>query len=636
MKVEKNLPMLDLRAAFAPETLDKEARTIELVWTTGAKVLRRRFFDDDFYEELSLDPASVRMGRMENGAPLLNTHDSSELEDVIGVVEKAWLTPTEGRALVRFSERDSVAPIFQDVMSGIIRNVSVGYAVYKYQDVSLPDDSVRTFRAIDWEPMEISLVPMGADASAGVRNSEKTTRCEVILRAENLNPKEDIVEPKENSAGAPKETPVDIEAVRKESVLKERTRTAEIFEAVRAAKLGDAKALEFVQSEKSADDVRKEVLTILAAKSEETEVRTQNPSVTITRDEGDTMKRGIESALLHRSDAGKYKLAEEGRDYRSMSLLDLAKEVLEKRGTRVRGMDKMEIAQRALLTTSDFKNILGNVIHKRLRDAYLQAPQTWKPLVTITEASDFKPMSVVKLAGSLDLTLVPEGGEFTLAKLSDSGETYKLATYGKIIPISRQVIVNDDLGAMLRLAVKYGQAASSLESNLAWGQITGNPTMGADNTAVFHANHKNLGTSGVISLTTIGEFRKLMRQQKEGSEFINLSMKYLIVPTALETVADQFVSQNLLANQAGSVNPFAGRLTVIAEPRLDAVSAAVFYGAAGSDQIDTIEMAYLQGQQGVFIEEAVETKIDGVAWKARLDVASKVIDYKGLVRNAGV
>lgn len=157
-------------AAFQPESINVEKRTAEMVWTTGARVQRVDWYNGQRYiEELSLEKEHVRMGRLKSGsAPLLNSHWSTDLRDVIGVVESASIKDGEGRAVVRFSDREDVEPIWRDVQNGIIRNVSVGYAVYRVEARKGKDD-IEIRRAVDWEPMELSLVPMGADPAAGIR-----------------------------------------------------------------------------------------------------------------------------------------------------------------------------------------------------------------------------------------------------------------------------------------------------------------------------------------------------------------------------------------------------------------------------------------------------------------------------------
>src|ERR1700733_5261527 len=111
------------------DTSDAGSRTANITWSTGAAVRRVDQNGEPWIEELSMNPAHVRMGRMQSGAPLLNTHQRYDVSSVLGVVESAKVDGTKGTATVRFSKRPDVDPIFQDVKDKIIRNVSVGYSV---------------------------------------------------------------------------------------------------------------------------------------------------------------------------------------------------------------------------------------------------------------------------------------------------------------------------------------------------------------------------------------------------------------------------------------------------------------------------------------------------------------------------
>jgi hypothetical protein len=174
--------ILTRAAAIAPASIDQERRTVELVWSTGAAVKRADWVTERTYmEELSMAPAHVRMERLNGGAPLLNSHGRWGLTDVLGVVEKAWLDGGEGRAIVRFSARPDADAVWNDVRDGIIRNVSVGYKVHRFEETSKPGAAIPTFLAVDWEPEEISLVSVGADAGAGVR-ADSGGPCEVEFR----------------------------------------------------------------------------------------------------------------------------------------------------------------------------------------------------------------------------------------------------------------------------------------------------------------------------------------------------------------------------------------------------------------------------------------------------------------------
>ena len=278
-----------------------------------------------------------------------------------------------------------------------------------------------------------------------------------------------------------------------------------------------------------------------------------------------------------------------------------------------------------------------NVANKTLRASYEAAPQTFKPFSRQVTAPDFKTIARVQLGDAPTLDKVNESGEFKRGTISDGKEQYALATYGKVVAINRQTIINDDLGAFTRLPEMFGRAAADLQSDTVWGIITGNPVMG-DGTTLFHATHGNLaGTGTAIGITPLGDGRAALRKQKGlNGRFINVQPKFLLVPAAIETVAQQYVTQtNIVFAKASDYNPFANTLQVVAEPRLDANSLISWYLAADPAQIDTIEYAYLEGQEGVYLESRVGFDVDGVELKARLDFAAKAIDWRGFWKIPG-
>lgn len=176
------LPALSVRAAV--KSIDDRARTVELVFSTGAAVDRLDPWTGKRYREvLSMTPGHVRLDRLNAGAPVLDTHSGFALNDVIGAVEPGSARVESGRGLatVRFSKRERVEAIWQDVRDGIIRNVSVGYRIHKFEESAAAADKVPTRTAVDWEPYEISMVPMPADAGAQVRNGLEGERNECLL-----------------------------------------------------------------------------------------------------------------------------------------------------------------------------------------------------------------------------------------------------------------------------------------------------------------------------------------------------------------------------------------------------------------------------------------------------------------------
>ena len=168
------LPMQQRDLQLRAETFSAETRTVEVVWSTGA---RRAMMNWDSWEmvdeELALDGASVRLERLNNGAPVLDTHARAELENVIGVVVEgsARIEGGLGIATLRLSGREDLAPLVADIAAGIIRNISVGYMVHKYE-ITAVDGQRQLWRAVDWEPFEISFVPVPADSGAQARGHD--------------------------------------------------------------------------------------------------------------------------------------------------------------------------------------------------------------------------------------------------------------------------------------------------------------------------------------------------------------------------------------------------------------------------------------------------------------------------------
>jgi phage major head subunit gpT-like protein len=628
---------LSLRADVQPQTINEEERSVELVWSTGAKVRRGGFFSDPYDEELSMDPQHIRMGRMNKGAPLLNSHSQWNLRDVIGVIENARIENGVGKAKVRFSSRAEVDPIFKDVKDGILRNVSVGYRVYKYKDVSGPEDKYKTYRAIDWEPAEVSIVPVPADADAQIRSAPGVEKNEVEIEERNLIGGDSMKE-NEQPTPAAAQPPVDKEAIRKEVLETERARISSIKSAVRAAKLDEKFADEMIDGGVAIEKAREMIIEKLASKTEEVTVAA---NVRVGgQDEVQTRRDGMQEALLHRTDGKKFELTEKGREYRHMTLLELARESLEARGVRTRGFSKMELAARALHSTSDFKLVLENVINKTLRAGYESAPQTFRPFVREVQVADFKEISRVQLGDAPKLLEVKEGGEFKRGTTKDSAEKYALKTYGRIIGVTRQVLINDDLDAFTRIPQMFGSSAAHLESDVVYGILNANAAL-SDGIALFHASHNNLGTAGAPDVTTLTEARRALRQQKglseltEDLQFINIMARYLIVPPKYETASEQLLSSTMLPNQVSAVNPFAGKLQLLVEPRLEVSGSDPWYVAADPGQVDVIEVATLQGQGSVYLETKEGFDVDGLEVKARHDFAAKAIDYRGLFKNPG-
>ncbi len=637
---------LPMQVRLAPVgSIDAEARTAELVWSTGAPVKRYDWWKGEYYlEELSLDPKHVDMSRMEAGAPLLDTHNTYSLDAVLGVVERAWIKDGEARALVRFSAREEVEPIWRDVQAGIIRNVSVGYYVERYEETRQKDNSLPVRRAVAWQPAEISLVPVGADAGAGTRAGapQLAARPCVVI---DITPAESATTRKEHdmseatqaaNAGAASHTEGAASAAADNAAVRaaERQAVLDIQQAVRGAGLDEKIADELVRAGATYEVACKRIVDELAKKNEGHQVRGAAAIQTVV-DETDVRRAGIGDALLHRYDPNAYKANDNARRFMGRSMLELARLCLEARGMRTDGLSRSEIATRSLMAGADLPNILADVANKTLRQRYESTPRTFTQWTRRATAPDFKNITRAQMSGFPSLLEVKASGEIKRGSLSDGKETYALATYARIIGINRQTIINDDLDAFTRLPGLAASAAADLESDVVWGVLTANAAL-ADTVALFHADHGNLGGNVAIDVTNLGAARAAMRKQKglEGRP-INVIPKFLLVPAAKEMLALQYTSQQYVAAGQSTINPFAGSLMPIVEPRLDANNGTAWYLAADPAQVDTIEYAYLEGAEGPQLETRMGYEVEGMELKVVLDFAAKAIDFRGLYKATG-
>lgn len=380
----------------------------------------------------------------------------------------------------------------------------------------------------------------------------------------------------------------------------------------------------------------------------------QTPHVRITQDEGDTIRAAIESSILLRANPQALPAnapeREMARNYRGMSLMEVGRVFIEEtQGVRLRGLGRLEMAG-ALLglnnglsvrsagmhSTSDFASLLANVASKRLRDAYGAAPQTFKPFCRQSNNPDFKAKSVVQLSSAPSFKKVREGQEYSYGSLTDGVEQYALSTFGRIVAITRQTLINDDLGAFDRIPTMIGRAAADLESSTVYDVLLTNPTM-SDNKALFHADHGNLMNGTVIDETNLGLADKAIRDQRSlagkaaDREYLNLVPRFLVNGTA-KRIEGQKMLTAVQATATSGVNVFQNAMDQITEAR---VTGNKWFLIADPATVDTIEYSYLEGEEGVFVEQRVGFEVDGIEIKGRLDFAAKAIDWRGIVYNPG-
>lgn len=660
---------LALRAEVA--SVNEEKRTVDLVWSTGAKVLRFDWYEGEpFLEELSMDPTHVRLERLNGGAPFLANHNSYSVEKTPGVVVEgsARVAAGKGYATVRFdsAENDPDAEkLFRKIQNKIVRNVSIGYRVHKMEKLAKGEgDKYRTHRAIDWEPNEISAVSIGADAGAGFRSA----------KADELNP---CIFTDHNRA-LPTEThhmektPEQIEAENKaraaeiasavENAQKlERERASGILSAFRAARLPETEAAAMVADPKvSLEQARALVLERMAKASDEIQTD-QRVRVEVGEADAEKFARGVSDAILRRSgNAGVreaiakklpgFENIGDGAQYRGATLIDIAKLCLARSGKGKNldmVFDRERIAGDAFMmrsgyaTPSDFPIILEDIARKVLMGNYAIQAATWRRWMGTDSVSNFLVHTRVR-KGTFggELPVVPPGAEYQNALIPDGSKVeIDTETRGEIIAIGRHAVVNDDLGALTNVAGEHGAKAGKSIELAAYALLAQNsglgPTM-ADTNPFFHASRGNVGSSSALTVAGLDADRVDMREQMDDDEndFLDLQPSILLIPPGLESTAKILNADAYDPAQVGQkTNAVRGMFNdIVSSPRLTASTTRRYMFTDGKQAFVCVfgpdgEGPMLQSQEGF--------RRDGMEFKVRIDFKVQPFDPKQALTNAG-
>lgn len=624
-KIKKMLPKSQIRATVST-SVNEDNRTVDLTWTTGAKGLRYGW-SGPYYEELSLKPEHVDLSRLNDGShPLLAAHNDRSLDAVVGVVEKAWLEDGQAGARVRFAKDEISERVFQKVKDGILRNVSVGYSVEEYTETTQEGDEYPTFMATRWTPAEVSIVPIGFDKNAKVRKENETENEVEILTRSKPNNEETLDMSKEQTpASAPQ---IDTEALKQEAVQAERSRVLEIRKAVKEAGLPENLAEEYIQRGTPSDEARTNIQLFAKYQKEQEQAPVSGAVRTeITVDETEKKRDGVVEALLYRVDRNLFK-PEQGNPFVGLSLL----RALEEMGIKRRpGTTDAQFA-RAAMSSSDLPYILANVAEKSAQKKYDLQPRTWSRWAKTDSLRNFKTHDRVRSGDFASLEERQESGEFKRGSFGEEREQVALKEYGKVLGFTRRMLINDDLGEIVKVSSQGGVAAARLENRLVYEVLTSNPTMG-DSIALFHASHGNLGTAGAPTDTTIAEAFTKMRKQTsvDGLDYLNLSPKYVICGPDLEYTFKKYLA-TIQPNQASQVNPISGSLELIIDAE---ITTDDYFFAADQNVIDTVVLFHLEGEERPRVESRTNFETEEVELKVAHSAVAKAMDYRGLMKNAG-
>lgn len=584
---------------------DPEGRTVLATLSTEQPVKR-----GPDHEVLVHTPAAVNMERASKGLPLLVAHDHRA---PVGVVEKISIVGSELKGLLRFGRNAKAEEVFRDVLDGVLRHLSVGYSIEATEEIP------GGFRATRWTPHEVSVVAVPADHRAEIGRSYTMDTT--------------------NNGASRRE--------RRESREAEEMRAAAAEDRGRLLDLAERNGLRREAEDLIArghSDIRAALLEIMARRDEGGPGSFNRTGSTFLMEPESS--RGMVSAMVDglALRVGIKTDNPDARQFAGRSLVDLARDCLGRRGVAI-GSRPVEIFERAM-NSGDFPLVLSGLSNKILQNMREVDPASHTAWVKFTTTPNFKANSRPALSSAPSLLETSENAEFTNGALAERGKSFSAKKYGRIIRLSREAMVNDDLGAFVVAAQGFAQAALRLEADLVYAQLTTNPAMG-DGVALFHADHGNLITGATTAfdatnaLSALGAARAKMRLQKDpaGHGYLDVKPAFLILPVAMETLAESIIASLTRADGANSgvINPaWVRALTVVTDPRLDAHNAAYWYLSANHQQVDTVEIAHLEGTTAGFsTTEEVDFATGSIAIRGTWEGAVAAIDWAGLLRSNG-
>ena len=437
----------------------------DAVFSTGVDVVRFDFATGEkFLERLRIDASSIRLERFQSGnANVLDGHNSfGGVAAILGSVLSASVRNGQLVGTLKILHADT----WRLLRGGAARALSIGYRVFRYEVQAATAEALQVREAVDWEPVELSIVPVSADMGSAVTatRSIEHNGGNRIMDQSLLN----LPVTAERAALLTKDMPKG---------------TAQAWiEAGITEQQGRGLALAEIRNRTEPDGPQRPNIH----GGDDLEVRGRHEAMI--------------DGILHRADPKKWPLEnEQARQYAGLTLFELARICLGRAGNGLTDRNRIVSAALAgrsggMLTSSDFPGLLGDSFNKSLRREYADMMPTFERIVTRSSAVDFKNINRLQIGDAPDLKEVAEHGEVTVGALGEGKEVFKIAEFARIVAITRQALVNDDLDAFQRLPRLLAIAARHLESDLVWKQLTDNGDMG-DGTALFHADHDNLASS---------------------------------------------------------------------------------------------------------------------------------------------
>jgi len=632
-------------------TFDEANRSVEAVFAAGTPVRRWGII-----ETLSMDPAAIDLSRIGLGqVPLLDSHNAFSLEAVLGRAASARI---EGGQLVgdlEFGSSERAHAAAEGVKSGQFKGISIGYSVQQWTMISQDDGGVETWRADKWTLLEVSLVSVPADPAAMVRavassglTPDIQTEEDDMTRSAQPAAAAAAIEP--NPAGASPAAPIAVET--RAAPPSAPATATETPAAPERQPMNARQALELLEraeffgqrelAERLIRDGRDETVIIsevraASAAAVQPHAAIGGPRAQIGRDETETLRRGVEDALaIHLGERAEPN--EAARPFMSARALpDIAADYVGYRGRLGGFAEREDVLRRAMHSTSDFPILLENAMNRSLRARYLAATPTYRAIAQQRTYMDFRDHISVRDGDFPQLKEVKETGEIVGGTFSESKEKTAVKAYGIQVPFSRQLLVNDNLGAIARVLANRSDAVARFEEETFYAMLLSasgaGPTLLETTRAVFNTTDKTLAaTPSVIDNANLGKGRAALRNMKtKDGTLINVTPSILLVGPDKETEA-QGVLSPLYAATAANVPLFQTLLSLKVSAQ---ITGNVWYLFSDPSVGANFEWGLLEGYQAPRMRMDEPFGVQGMAVSLEHDFGCGAIDYRFGYRNAG-
>lgn len=436
------------------------------------------------------------------------------------------------------------------------------------------------------------------------------------------------------------------------AIAAEKTRAASITALCQKHNLSNLTA-GLIEAEETIERAQAIVLDEIAKRQKPVAVAANN--IEMGETDGEKFRAAAVDGLMIRNGSKIEKAAPGYEEFRGKSMIRLAELCLQRAGIDTRNMTSSQIATEALRQrgeytiaagAADFTSIVLDASNKSLQRGYNNPDFIWNRIASIGSASDFKTINRIQLFEAQDLVNINEHGDYTEAVFKDGKETYALQSKGLRFTLTRKAIINDDTSAFSRIPMLLGNSAARSIEKAVLDLITGgiDTTTTADGDYLFATAHNNISAGSALAAAALGvDMAKMMAQTGRGQDGSTVPAfvmpKFSLVPVALKMTNDiicMSASDATASYSSGVINPIerAG-IVPLSSPYLDLDDVKRRYLLADPNRFDSIEVSFLDGQTSPMLEEVDQTDADGRVFKVRLDVGAGILDWRGLLTNAG-